>query len=51
MTSATSWLFHGGGGSAASLRTQTRMSDKGRAEGFIAVYPQGSGLFSAKLLT
>jgi polyhydroxybutyrate depolymerase len=44
-------VFHGGGGAAASARTQTRMSEKGRAEGFIAVYPQGSGLFSSRLLT
>ena len=44
-------VFHGGGGAALSARTQTRMSEKGQAEGFIAVYPQGSGLLSAKLLT
>ena len=28
----------------SSARTQTRMSEKGQAEGFIAVYPQGSGV-------
>ncbi len=44
-------VFHGGGGAALSARTQTRMSEKGRAEGFIAVYPQGSGLLAAQLLT
>jgi polyhydroxybutyrate depolymerase len=44
-------VFHGGGGAALSARTQTRMSEKGQAEGFIAVYPQGSGMLSAKLLT
>ena len=37
-------VFHGGGGAALSARTQTRMSEKGQAEGFIAVYPQGSGV-------
>jgi polyhydroxybutyrate depolymerase len=44
-------VFHGGGGAAASARTQTRLSEKGQAEGFIAVYPQGSGVLAAKLLT
>jgi len=44
-------VFHGGGGAAESARTQTRMSDKGAAEGFVAVYPQGSGLLASKLLT
>jgi len=44
-------VFHGGGGSADSVRRQTRMSVKGEAEGFIAVYPQGSGGFAGKLKT
>ena len=44
-------VFHGGGGAAASARAQTRMSEKGSAEGFIAVYPQGSGVLSTRLLT
>ncbi len=44
-------VFHGGGGAALSARTQTRMSEKGRAEGFIAVYPQGSGVLASRLLT
>ncbi|HEX4235526.1 MAG TPA: PHB depolymerase family esterase [Caldimonas sp.] len=44
-------VFHGGGGSAASVRTQTRMSVKAAAEGFIAVYPQGSGGVAGKLRT
>ena len=44
-------VFHGGGGSADSVRRQTRMSAKGEAEGFIAVYPQGSGGFAGKLKT
>jgi polyhydroxybutyrate depolymerase len=44
-------VFHGGGGSADSVRRQTRMSAKGEAEGFIVVYPQGSGGFAGKLRT
>jgi polyhydroxybutyrate depolymerase len=44
-------VFHGGGGAALSARTQTRMSEKGRAEGFIVVYPQGSGVLASRLLT
>ena len=33
-------VFHGGGGSGASARTQTRLSEKGETEGFITVYPR-----------
>jgi len=44
-------VFHGGGGNAASVRTQSRMSAKGAAEGFVAVYPQGSGGIAGKLKT
>jgi len=44
-------VFHGGGGAADSVRRQTRMSAKGEAEGFIAVYPQGSGGIAGKLKT
>jgi len=44
-------VFHGGGGNADSVRRQTRMSAKGDAEGFIAVYPQGSGGIAGKLRT
>jgi polyhydroxybutyrate depolymerase len=44
-------VFHGGGGSADSVRRQTRISAKGEAEGFIAVYPQGSGGIAGKLKT
>ena len=44
-------VFHGGGGSADSVRRQSRMSVKGAAEGFIAVYPQGSGGIAGKLRT
>jgi polyhydroxybutyrate depolymerase len=44
-------VFHGGGGSAAGARTQTRMSAKGAAAGFVVVYPQGSGGIAGKLKT
>jgi len=44
-------VFHGGGGSAAGARTQTRMSALGAREGFVAVYPQGSGGVAGKLKT
>ena len=44
-------VFHGGGGSADSVRRQTRMSAKGAAEGFIVVYPQGSGGIAGRLRT
>ena len=44
-------VFHGGGGAADSVRRQSRMSTKGDAEGFIVVYPQGSGGIAGKLRT
>jgi polyhydroxybutyrate depolymerase len=44
-------VFHGGGGSAAGARTQSRMSVLGTAERFVAVYPQGSGGVAGKLKT
>lgn len=44
-------VFHGGGGAALSARAQTKLSELGRSAGFIAVYPQGSGLLSGRLLT
>ena len=44
-------VFHGGGGAADSVRRQSRMSAKGAAEGFIVVYPQGSGGIAGKLRT
>ena len=44
-------VFHGGGGSAAGTRKQTRMSELGNAEGFVTVYPHGSGPFGSRLLT
>ena len=44
-------VFHGGGGSGDSVRRQSRMSARGEAEGFVAVYPQGSGGIAGKLKT
>jgi polyhydroxybutyrate depolymerase len=44
-------VFHGGGGSADSVRRQTRMSAKGEAEGFVVVYAQGSGGIAGRLKT
>ena len=44
-------VFHGGGGTAAGARTQSRMSALGAAEGFVAVYPEGSGGIAGKLKT
>lgn len=44
-------VFHGGGGRAQSTRTQTHMSDAGSANGFIAVYPNGTGRSRDRLLT
>lgn len=44
-------VFHGGGGKAESTRTQTHMSDAGSANGFIVVYPNGTGRLKDRLLT
>ena len=44
-------VFHGGGGAADSVRRQSRMSARGEADGFIAVYPQGSGGIAGRLKT
>jgi len=44
-------VFHGGGGAADSVRRQSRMSARGEADGFITVYPQGSGGIAGRLKT
>ncbi|HJV68656.1 alpha/beta hydrolase family esterase [Ideonella sp.] len=44
-------VLHGGGGDAASAEKMTGFTDKGRREGFIVVYPEGSGRFANRLLT
>jgi len=45
-------VFHGGGGGAAGTARMTRFSEKADDEGFIVVYPNGTGpLFEDRLLT
>ncbi|MEI7751742.1 MAG: PHB depolymerase family esterase [Candidatus Omnitrophota bacterium] len=36
-------VFHGGGGDSAHMRIQSGMNEKADQEGFIVVYPQGTG--------
>jgi polyhydroxybutyrate depolymerase len=43
--------FHGGGGNAADHQSYTGLDRVADREGFITVYPFGSGRFSRKLLT
>ena len=43
--------FHGGGGHAASQESYSRMNATADREGFVAVYPNGTGHFGARLLT
>lgn len=43
--------FHGGGGNAQSQQKYSRMDVLADTEGFIAVYPNGSGRMSDRLLT
>lgn len=44
-------VLHGGGGDAANAEAMTGFSEKARQEGFIVVYPDGSGRFRHRLLT
>lgn len=43
--------FHGGGGHAAHQREFSRMDELADGENFIAVYPNGTGRLSGRLLT
>ncbi len=43
--------FHGGGSSAAGQQAYSRMDATSDREGFLAVYPNGTGIFSNRLLT
>jgi len=43
--------FHGGGGSAAGQRDYSNMNAVSDRDGFIVVYPNGTGPFSERLLT
>lgn len=44
-------VLHGGGGNAANAEKMTGFTPKGRREGFIVVYPEGTGRMGDKLLT
>jgi polyhydroxybutyrate depolymerase len=43
--------FHGGGGNAGAQQKYTRMDALADREGFLAVYPNGTGVMKRKLLT
>lgn len=44
-------VFHGGGGNADAAARMTQMNKKADEEGFIAVYPEGTGPYKHRLLT
>lgn len=44
-------VLHGGGGNAESAEKMTGFTDKARREGFIVVYPEGTGRRKHKFLT
>ena len=44
-------VLHGGGGNAKNIEDATGFSEKADEEGFIVVYPDGSGRFDRYLLT
>jgi polyhydroxybutyrate depolymerase len=44
-------VLHGGGGNAANAERMTGFTEKARKEGFIVVYPEGSGSLKTSLLT
>lgn len=44
-------VLHGGGGNAANAASMTGFTAKAENEGFIVVYPEGTGRFKGKLLT
>ena len=44
-------VLHGGGGNAAHAERMTGFTEKARQEGFIVVYPEGTGRFKGRLLT
>lgn len=43
--------FHGGGGNARTQKWYTRMDEAADRDGYIAVYPNGSGGFGTRFLT
>jgi polyhydroxybutyrate depolymerase len=44
-------VLHGGGGNADNAERMTGFTEKGRKEGFIVVYPEGTGRMKNMLLT
>ncbi|MFH1013227.1 MAG: PHB depolymerase family esterase, partial [Thermoplasmatota archaeon] len=44
-------VFHGGGGNARNIQETTSFNQKADEEGFLVVYPQGSGTLQNHLLT
>ena len=44
-------VLHGGGGNAENAERMTGFTEKGRKEGFIVVYPEGTGRMKNTLLT
>lgn len=44
-------VLHGGGGNALNAEQMTGFTEKARQEGFIVVYPEGTGRLKNKLLT
>jgi polyhydroxybutyrate depolymerase len=44
-------VLHGGGGNAGNAEAMTGFTAKAKREGFIVVYPDGTGRFGDKLLT
>lgn len=44
-------VLHGGGGNAANAEAMTGFTEVGAREGFMVVYPEGSGRLDRKLLT
>jgi len=44
-------VLHGGGGNAKNAEKMSGMSESAAREGFIVVYPNGTGFFSERLLT
>jgi polyhydroxybutyrate depolymerase len=44
-------VLHGGGGNAENAENMTGFTDKARKEGFVVVYPDGTGMFRNRLLT
>ncbi len=43
--------FHGGGGNAANQKSYSRMDESADRDGYIAVYPNGTGGIGGRLLT